>query len=89
MSTSTILITCFIIANVLATEPEVLLKSQIENAKCFAKCLNGVNSEERSLCYEICQLVQDHPATDICRLDSLWRAGPEYSSSCFSLFLLQ
>ena len=69
MSTTTILITCCIIANVLATEPEVLLKSQIENAKCSAKCLNGVNSEERSLCFEICKLVQENPATDICKLD--------------------
>ena len=68
MSTPTILITC-ILPTVLATEPEVLLKSQIQNAKCFAKCLKGVNSEERSLCFEICKLVQENPATDICKLD--------------------
>ena len=75
MSTVTI-VTSFVIislisANVSATEPQNLLKTQIENAKCFAKCLNGPNSEERTLCFEICKLVQETPETDICKFPKL------------------
>ena len=58
-------------ANVFATEPEILLKSQIDNAKCFSKCLNGKTVEERTLCFEICKLVQENPETDICKFPKL------------------
>ena len=69
MATTTILLLLSIAihfsVNVLATEPQVLLKSQIENDKCFAKCLKAENSEERTLCFQICKLVKENPETDI------------------------
>ena len=79
MTTRNILLVCSIIShlqvNVSATEPQVLLKSQIENAKCFAKCLKGENSEERALCFQICKLVQEKPETDICKFPKFCTGG--------------
>jgi hypothetical protein len=80
MTSTTILLFCFILSshlsvNVLAAEPQVLLKSQIENAKSFAKCLNAGNSEERTLCFQICKLVEENPETDICKFPKFCTGG--------------
>ena len=80
MTTSSILLICVIIAghlavNVTATDPQVLLKSQIENAKCFAKCLKAENSEDSTLCFQICKLAQENPETDICKFPKFCTGG--------------
>ena len=61
---------------VIATDLELLIKPQIEDAKCSAKCLN-VPMEEKSLCFEICKLTQENPKTDICKFPKFCTGGCE------------
>ena len=53
--------------NAFALEPEVLLKSELDNARCFARCLSVMDSAEAKTCLDICKLVQVDPETDICK----------------------
>ena len=52
----------------LTTEVDVLLSPQIENARCSARCLDVVSSDELKLCLDICHLEQAEHGTDICNL---------------------
>jgi hypothetical protein len=63
------------IVQVTANDLEVLLKTQIEDAKCLAKCLNVPQSEDKTLCFQICQLTQENPKPDICRYPKFCTGG--------------
>ena len=59
----------------LSTDLKVLLKSQIEDAKCSAKCLNVPTMEEKTLCFEICKLTQESAKPDICKFPKYCTGG--------------
>jgi hypothetical protein len=63
------------IVQVAANDLEVLLKSQIEDAKCLAKCLNVPQSKDKTLCFQICQLTQENPKADIYRYPKFCTGG--------------
>ena len=52
---------------VAATDLGVLLKPQIEDAKCHAKCLKMPDIKEKSICFNICKLTQETHMPDICK----------------------
>ena len=54
---------------------EMLLKTQIDSARCSSKCFDQQTSEEYSMCIEICQLKQENPDTDICRFPRFFVGG--------------
>ena len=53
---------------VFTTPVDVLLESQVKNARCIARCLDVVDTEELKMCFDICHLEQADPGTDICNL---------------------
>jgi hypothetical protein len=79
MASTTSLLFCILAShlyvNVFATEPQVLLKYPIENAKCLARCIKAEHTEERTLCFKICNLAQESPETDICKFPRFCTGG--------------
>ena len=56
-----------LLVEVAATDLEVLIKPQIEDAKCLAKCLDVPKGEDKTACLEICKLTLENPKPDICK----------------------
>ena len=63
-----IVINISILKAVFTAKVEVLLEAQIKNARCLARCLDVVDTEELKMCLDICDLEQADPGTDICNL---------------------
>ena len=63
-----IVINISILKAVFTAKVEVLLEAQIKNARCLARCLDVVDTEELKMCLDICHLAQADPGTDICNL---------------------
>ena len=64
-----------LIREIVANDLDVLLMSQIEDVKCLAKCLNVPRSEDKTLCFQICQLTQENPKPDICKYPKFCTGG--------------
>ena len=50
---------------------ETLLQSPISDARCQAACLRLPSPGSRAQCYQVCQLRQQYPDTDLCQVPGL------------------
>ena len=50
---------------------EKLLKSQIREAQCQARCQSQENQEDVRMCLEVCRIVVRNPGSPICQLPNL------------------
>ena len=64
-----------LLQNSLGEDLQKLLMNQIASAQCSSKCLNQPTSKDFSLCFEICQLKQENPDTDICKFPKMCTGG--------------